>query len=59
MNHREFGIYKFRSMVVGAEEKLYANKELYAKFVENGYKLPTEEDPRITQVWGVHSSDVN
>ena len=49
MNHREFGIYKFRSMVVGAEEKLYANKELYAKFVENGYKLPTEEDPRITK----------
>ena len=49
MNHREFGIYKFRSMVVGAEEKLYSNKELYAKFVENGYKLPTEEDPRITK----------
>ncbi|MGY4841819.1 sugar transferase [Weissella cibaria] len=49
LNHREFGIYKFRSMVVGAEEKLYANKELYAKFVENGYKLPTEEDPRITK----------
>ena len=48
-NHHEFGIYKFRSMVVGAEEKLYANKALYAKFVENGYKLPTEEDPRITK----------
>lgn len=49
MNHKEFGIYKFRSMVVGAEEKLYANNELYAKFVANGYKLPTEEDPRITK----------
>lgn len=49
MNHQEFGIFKFRSMVVGAEEKLYANKALYAKFVENGYKLPTEEDPRITK----------
>lgn len=48
-NHEEFGIYKFRSMVVNAEEKLYADKELYAKFVENGYKLPTEEDPRITK----------
>lgn len=49
MNHQEFGIFKFRSMVVGAEEKLYANKALYNKFVENGYKLPTEEDPRITK----------
>lgn len=48
-NHEEFGIYKFRSMVVNAEEKLYADKDLYAKFVENGYKLPTEEDPRITK----------
>ena len=36
-------------MVVNAEEKLYADKDLYAKFVENGYKLPTEEDPRITK----------
>ncbi|MEQ4550150.1 sugar transferase [Weissella sp. GP1] len=48
-NHEEFGIYKFRSMVVNAEEKLYADKDLYAKFVENGYKLPTEDDPRITK----------
>ncbi|MGO3469269.1 MAG: sugar transferase [Weissella hellenica] len=49
MGHQEFGIYKFRSMIVGAEEKLYANKDLYAKFIANGYKLPTEEDPRITK----------
>lgn len=49
MNHEEFGIYKFRSMVVNAEQRLYDDKELYAKFVENGYKLPTKEDPRITK----------
>ena len=49
MGHQEFGIYKFRSMIVGAEEKLYANKDLYEKFIANGYKLPTEEDPRITK----------
>lgn len=49
LHGNEFGIYKFRSMVVGAEEKLYADKELYAKFVANGYKLNTEEDPRITK----------
>lgn len=48
-DHRAFGIYKFRSMIVDAESKLYANPELYAEFVENGYKLPTEDDPRITR----------
>ncbi len=48
-NGQPFYIFKFRSMVVGAEEKLYSNPALYDKFVENGYKLPTEEDPRITK----------
>ncbi len=48
-NGQPFYIFKFRSMVVGAEEKLYTNPALYDKFVENGYKLPTEEDPRITK----------
>lgn len=46
---KPFYIFKFRSMVVGAEQKLYDNPALYAKFVENGYKLPTAEDPRITK----------
>lgn len=46
---KPFYIFKFRSMVVGAEQKLYDNPELYAKFVANGYKLPTAEDPRITK----------
>ena len=49
MNHEEFGIYKFRSMIVNAEQRLYEDEKLYAKFIENGYKLPTEEDPRITK----------
>ncbi|MCW0953066.1 sugar transferase [Weissella ceti] len=48
-HHKPFKIYKFRSMVVNAEQKLLENEKLYAKFVENGYKLPTEEDPRITK----------
>ncbi|MDR3190086.1 MAG: sugar transferase [Lactobacillaceae bacterium] len=47
-NGHYFYIYKFRSMIVNAEEKLYANKALYQKFVDNGYKLATKEDPRIT-----------
>ncbi|MDR3189696.1 MAG: sugar transferase [Lactobacillaceae bacterium] len=48
-NGHPFDIYKFRSMVVGAEKKLYSNPALYQKFVDNGYKLPTKEDPRITK----------
>lgn len=48
-NGREFKIYKFRSMVVNAEEKLKANELLFKKYVENSYKLEPEEDPRITR----------
>lgn len=48
-NGKEFHIYKFRSMVVNAEEKLKANRILYKKYVENSYKLEPEEDPRITK----------
>lgn len=47
-NGRYFNIYKFRTMIVNAEEKLKSDKDLYKKFVENGYKLETDEDPRIT-----------
>jgi exopolysaccharide production protein ExoY len=45
-----FYIYKFRSMVVNAEEVLKTNKLLYAKYVKNNYKLEQNEDPRITKV---------
>lgn len=47
---KKFGMYKFRSMVVGAEQKLYANKELYEEYVENNYKLEPDDDPRITKL---------
>lgn len=47
-NGKEFKIYKFRSMVVNAEEKLKSNKKLYQKYIENSYKLEPNEDPRIT-----------
>ncbi|MGK4094513.1 sugar transferase [Pediococcus pentosaceus] len=46
----KFGMYKFRSMVVNADEKLHADKELYAKYVANNYKLEPSDDPRITKV---------
>ncbi|WP_220738993.1 sugar transferase [Leuconostoc miyukkimchii] len=45
-----FNIYKFRSMVPNAEEMLKSNTALYEKYVASGYKLPTQEDPRITKL---------
>lgn len=45
-----FYIYKFRSMVVDAEQKLKENPELYKKYIDNSYKLDTDEDPRITKL---------
>ncbi|MEK4697178.1 sugar transferase [Bacillus sp. FSL M8-0063] len=47
---KEFRIYKFRTMIVNAEEKLKRNKELYRKYLENNYKLEPHEDPRITKL---------
>ncbi|MEH7444003.1 sugar transferase [Bacillus sp. JJ1122] len=51
-NGKLFYIYKFRSMVVNAENKLKANKELYKKYLDNNYKLEPHEDPRITKIGG-------
>lgn len=47
---KRFYIYKFRSMLVKAEEKLKADKELYEKYLRNNYKLEPHEDPRITNL---------
>ncbi|KRN31852.1 galactosyltransferase [Lactobacillus selangorensis] len=46
---KPFYIYKFRSMVVGADKKLRANPRLFKKYVDNNYKLPPDEDPRVTK----------
>ncbi|KRL76580.1 sugar transferase [Ligilactobacillus equi] len=48
-NHKPFYIYKYRSMVVDAEERLRKNKELHSLYVKNSYKLPPDKDPRITK----------
>lgn len=45
-----FKMYKFRSMVVGAQKLLEQNPELYKKYKQNSYKLTIDEDPRITSV---------
>lgn len=47
-NGSKFNIYKFRSMVVNADEKLKSNQILYEKYIKNNYKLEPNEDPRIT-----------
>lgn len=45
-----FNIYKFRSMITGAEQRLKDDVELYNKYVANNYKLEPKEDPRITSI---------
>lgn len=47
---KKFKIIKFRSMVENAEEVLAANKALYEKYINNSYKLPPNEDPRLTNI---------
>lgn len=47
---KKFYMYKFRSMVVDAEERLKANKSLYQQYKDNSYKLNLEDDPRITKL---------
>lgn len=47
---KKFKIIKFRSMVENAEEILISNKELYEKYKNNSYKLPPDEDPRLTNI---------
>ncbi|TWS94597.1 MULTISPECIES: sugar transferase [unclassified Streptococcus] len=51
-NGKLFKIIKFRSMVTNAEELLKADKALYQKYIANSYKLPPEEDPRLTSIGG-------
>lgn len=50
LNGKEFKIIKFCTMVDNAESVLKQDKELYKKFVHNGYKLDEGEDPRITKI---------
>ncbi|WP_413537684.1 sugar transferase [Enterococcus malodoratus] len=47
---RLFEIYKFRSMKTNANEILKSDKELYQRYISNGYKLEVNEDPRITKL---------
>jgi exopolysaccharide biosynthesis polyprenyl glycosylphosphotransferase len=42
-----FTLYKFRTMRADAEKILKNSPSLYAKFLENNFKLPKGEDPRL------------
>jgi lipopolysaccharide/colanic/teichoic acid biosynthesis glycosyltransferase len=45
---QHFMLYKFRTMLLDAEHKMRESPELYEKYIANDYKLPAEEDPRIS-----------
>jgi exopolysaccharide biosynthesis polyprenyl glycosylphosphotransferase len=45
---RPFKMYKFRSMRVDAEALLHSSPVLYDEYRKNGFKLPEDQDPRIT-----------
>ena len=47
---KPFMVFKFRTMVADAEQVLKKTPELYQKYLENNYKLPEGEDPRITRI---------
>lgn len=49
-NGKLFSIYKFRTMVVNAEQILKQSEELYALYVQNDYKLDPAQDPRTTKL---------
>ena len=43
-----FTLYKFRTMRSDAEQILKSSPALYEKYVQNNFKLPKGEDPRLT-----------
>lgn len=47
---RFFRLLKFRSMRADAEQVLRSDLNLYRRYVENNFKLPEAEDPRITRL---------
>lgn len=47
-NGKLFKMYKFRSMVIGAQDLLQKNPELLKEYKRNSYKL--HNDPRVTSV---------
>lgn len=51
-NSQPFFMYKFRSMYIGDNDKFLREKDpaLWKKYKDAGWKLPMNEDPRITPI---------
>jgi lipopolysaccharide/colanic/teichoic acid biosynthesis glycosyltransferase len=49
-NGQVFRIFKFRTMVMNAEQILRGDRALYEEYIRNNFKLPAEKDPRITWI---------
>ena len=49
LNGKEINVFKFRSMLPNATEILKKDKILYQKYIDNNFKIPAAEDPRITK----------
>lgn len=47
---RPFRCWKLRTMLPGAEELLERDPGLKSRYVRNGFKLPSTQDPRLTRV---------
>jgi exopolysaccharide production protein ExoY len=47
---KPFTLLKFRTMQLDAEHVLMQSSELYERYLANNYKLPPDEDPRITSI---------
>lgn len=47
-NGELFEMFKFRTMHTDAESLLRRDPELYDRYLRNGFKLPADDDPRIT-----------
>jgi lipopolysaccharide/colanic/teichoic acid biosynthesis glycosyltransferase len=45
-----FRCFKFRTMRAGAQAELLRDSELKRVYVENDFKIPLEEDPRVTWI---------
>ena len=50
LNGKRFSLYKFRSMAANAEQVLANSPALYALYLANNFKLPKNQDPRVTRI---------
>jgi len=52
LNNKQFRMFKFRSMYIGDNDKFLKEKfpELWEKYKRCDWKLPANEDPRITPI---------